>query len=306
MKKSFTIIELIFAIAILSIIGIISTQILANIYEQYIFTKTINELETKTELALAQIANRLQYRVKEATIARKLSPNDTDITVLSTANENYKILEWIGYDYDSFRGMWDDTKKLNTPGWSGFIDLYSSDTNKSQIKTPGSFLFITDQIIKTLSNGKADLTTKENVAIIFKGLPLRFDIKEYGWNDFTGTIKHKYINRVKCPKSKCKDILEFVENNITSRDISEQYYLTWTAYAVVPDNNSVNTNLRLYYNYRPWMGEKYSDGKSSLLIENVTVFKFRQSDKVIYLKLCINKPITNDFNVSICKEKVVY
>jgi len=306
LRKSFTLIELIFVIAILSIIGVISAQILAKIYEQYILTRTINEIETKTELVLAQIANRLQYRIKEATIARKLPPNDTNITALSMADETYQILEWIGYDNDSFRGLWDNTKKSNIPGWSGFVDLDSSETNKSQIKTSGSDLNITDQIINTLSGGNANLTTKENVAIIFKGLPLGFDIKEYGWNDYTGTSKHSYVSRVKCPASGCKDILEFVDNNVTSRDIAEQYYLTWTAFAIVPDDNSTNTNLRLYYNYRPWMGEKYSDGNSSLLLENVSTFKFTQIDHVIRLKLCVNKSITNDFNISFCKEKVVY
>ena len=72
MRKSFTLVELIFVIVILSIIGVISAQIITKIYEQYIFTRAINELETKTELVLTQIAKRLSLRIKPTTIARDL------------------------------------------------------------------------------------------------------------------------------------------------------------------------------------------------------------------------------------------
>lgn len=304
MRKSFTLVELIFVIVVLSIISVISAQILTKIYEQYLMTRAINELETKTELILTKIANILQYRVKESTIARRLPPNENNITALPMADENYQILEWISYDNDSFRGLWHNTKNLYVPGWSGFIDLENSNTNKSQIKTSGSNLNYANSIISHLSNGNATLNNGK-VAIIFKGLPIGFDIEEYGWNDWNGTIKHSYIHKVKCPTSGCSDILEFVDIP-AERDIAEQYYLSWTAYAVVPDDNSSDTNLRLYYNYRPWEGDKYSDGTNSLLAQHVSVFKFRQIDQVIRLKLCLNKSITNDFNVSFCKEKVVY
>ena len=304
MRKSFTLVELIFVIVILSIIGVISAQILTKIYEQYLLTRAINELETKTELVLTQIANRLQYRIKETTIARKIPPNDNNITALPMADESYQILEWIGYDNDSFRGLWKSSKNIYYPGWSGFIDLDSNQTDKTQIKTPGSDLNLTNSIINTLSNGSVTLNNSK-VAIIFKGLPIGYDVEEYGWNDWNGANKHAYVNIVNCPATGCSDILEFTDTN-SSKDIPEQYYLTWSAYAVVPDDNSTDTNLRLYYNYRPWLGDEYKDGESSLLAQHVSTFKFRQIDKVIRLKLCMIKKITNDFNVSFCKEKVVY
>jgi len=305
LKKSFTLIELIFTIVILSIIGIISVQILSKLYEEYIITRTINRLQSETELILDLIAKRLQYRIKESTIARMLPPNDTTITSLSTSNNSYKILEWIGYDIDSFKGYYSSSKQRVVPGWSGFVDLYSSETNKSQIKTPGSDLNITDNIVKSISDGSVSLTNS-NMGLIFKEMQAGFDIFQYGWNCFSETnpsncANRSYVYDVKCPVSGCSDILE-VNPTFNGKEITEQYYLTWSAYAIVPQNNE----LILYYNYRPWKGEKYSDGKSSILAKNLSVFRFRQIDQVVRLKICLYKKITNNYSLSFCKEKVVY
>ena len=305
MKKSFTLIELIFTIVILSIIGVISAQILSKLYEEYVVTRTINRLQSKTELILDLIAKRLQYRIKEATIARMLPPNDTTITSLSDANDSYEILEWIGYDNGGFKGYYSSSKQRVVPGWSGFVDLYSSETNKTQIKTPGSDLNITNNIVKSISDSSVSLIDS-NIGLIFKGMQAGFDIYQYGWNCFSepnpsNCVNRSYVYDAKCPVSGCSNILE-VNPIFSGKEITEQYYLAWSAYAIVPQNNK----LILYYNYRPWKGDKYSDGKSSIIAKNLSVFRFRQIDQVIRLKICLYKEITNDYNLSFCKEKVVY
>lgn len=308
MRKSFTLVELIFVIVILSIIGVISAQIITKIYEQYIFTRAINELETKTELVLTQIAKRLSFRIKPTTIARDLE-NKTDIKSLNDANSSYEILEWIGYDNDGFRGLWkniDSNSSIYYPGWSGFIDLDSNETNRTQIKTPGSYLSAARDIIDQKTNSAVDLNVSGNgCAIIFRELPEDFDIvNSYGWNrGWDGnTSQSKDVFEVRAISN---DILKFDGSNANSaKTIYEQYYLTYSAYAVVPDINQ--SKLYFYYNYKPWKGEKYSDGEKTVLVDNVSTFKFKQVDQIIRMKLCIYKNITNDFNISFCKEKVVY
>ncbi|WP_281950437.1 type II secretion system protein [Nitrosophilus kaiyonis] len=308
MKKAFTLIELIFVIVILSIIGVISAQIITKIYEQYIMTRAINELETKTELTLTQIAKRLSYRIKPSVIARDLE-NKQDIKPLNDANSSYEILEWIGYDNDSFRGSWssiDSNSSIYYPGWSGFIDLDSNETNKTQIKTLGSKLSIARDIIYEKTNHLIDLNSSNNgCAIIFRTLPIDFDvINSYGWNKgYDGNTSQ--AKDIYTAHAISDDVLAFDgTNKDTNKTVFEQYYLTYSAYAIVPDKN--NHSLTFYYDYRPWLGETYINGKESLLLDNVSTFKFKQVDQVIRMKLCVYKIITNDFNISFCKEKVIY
>ena len=123
---AFTMIELIFVILVLGIVAAIGSSIIAKIYESYIYSRSINELQSKTELALTQISKFLSFRIKGSTIARI---DDNNITSLLNADGHYKILEWIGYDNEGFEG------NGSNPGWSGFVDLSSNETNKSQIKT---------------------------------------------------------------------------------------------------------------------------------------------------------------------------
>ena len=52
MKKAFTMIELVFVIVIMGIIASIGTDIILNLYDNYIKTRSINKLQAQTELAL--------------------------------------------------------------------------------------------------------------------------------------------------------------------------------------------------------------------------------------------------------------
>ncbi len=288
-------VEIIFVIVVLGVVAAIGSGIIAKIYESYIYSKSINTLQTKTELALTQIAKFLSFRIKNSTIAR-LAPNDTNITSLPMADNSYKILEWIGYDNEGFEG------NTSGPGWSGFIDLESNKTNKTQVETPGSHLSYSEKIINVLSRGDVNLSDNNSSAgIIFSGLPNQFDIEQYGWNDWNGTIKHNYIMRV---QRNGNDVLKFVENN--SSTIYEHYQLVWSAYAIVPEGATNDQNLTFYYNYRPWMKEKYTDGDKSTLMEHVSTFKFRQIGTTIRLKLCVFNPTGQDFNMTFCKEKVIF
>ena len=293
-------IEMIFVIVILGIVAAIGSGIIAKIYESYIYSRSINTLQTKTELVLTQISKLLSFRVKNSVIARKLSPNDNVISSLPMADGTYKVLEWIGYDNEGFEG------NSTGPGWSGFVDLSSLLTTKTQFKTPGSHLSFAESVITVLSQGAVNLSdNNSSVGIIFSGLPNQFDINQYGWNDWnetnTSNYKHDYVLRV---KRSGDDVLQFVENNAST--IYEHYQLVWSAYAIVPEGNTSDRNLTFYYNYRPWMAQRYSDGNRSVLLQHVSTFKFRQIGNTIRLKLCIFNPISSDDNISFCKEKVVF
>jgi hypothetical protein len=220
------------------------------------------------------------------------------------------VIEWIGYSNEAFLGN-------GKPGWSGFIDL-----NKSvgKLSTPGSDLNKAQEIIKVLSYNnnlsysKVDLTAANPAALIFKNTPVGDPVVGYGWSG--GGADENFI--VKAAKN--NDDTFDIAGGVNPVRIYEHYYLAHSAYAIVPEvgalsNNRIdddedkkNFNLRLYYNYRPWIaGEGYTKGDSALLATNVNIFRMQQIGSTIHLKLCLhdNKQSGFDNYIVACKEDVI-
>ncbi|MBP5778993.1 MAG: hypothetical protein J6W17_03460, partial [Campylobacter sp.] len=103
-------------------------------------------------------------------------------------------------------------------------------------------------------------------------------------------------------------------------EVSEQYYLTHSAYAIVPTNlnrnyaglpNARNFDLLLRYNYMPWVaGQNYTNASSSLLVKDVSLFRFSDMSGSIALKLCLRDGGRNieptQLDLVICKSQVVF
>jgi prepilin-type N-terminal cleavage/methylation domain-containing protein len=305
MKKAFTMLELVMVMVIMGIVASIGADIIAAMYTNYLRSRTINALESKTEIVLEQIAKRLQYRIKESVIARKTG----SITALASADDTYSILEWIGYSNESFLGT-------PRPSWSGFIDLDSNETdsndsNKSILKSSESELNTTSAIMAALSNNTVDLNSNHEAGLVFKGRP--YNHNDFGWGTSSNNDGLAIVKVIRYGTS--LDVFEISNdaNPPTSSDpIYEQYYLAHTAYAIAPTipittNGFTNFDLLLHYNYQPWLGGFYSDSNSTLA-QNVSLFRFKQDESIIRLKLCLhdnNETGTGDYIV-VCKEKVVY
>ena len=275
-RKAFSMLELVFVIVILGIVSSIGAEIIANVYESYILQRASHRSSIKTELAATQLANRLAYSLTGTVIGRKAS----GYKAIDNLDANdYEILEWIGYDNDSFSAQL-------TPGWSGFIDLNVS--TKTVLKTNGSDLSKTNTIIQKL--GGSGIT---DAALFFPG---EYTIDTIGYNSNTSDAISVLSNT--------SDTLTV--NDLTGKTIREHYKLAWSAYAVVPTDNGDGTfDLDLYYNYQPWKGESYTDGSHNVLVRNVSVFKFIGSDNTIRFKLCQQEKITDTDKITICKEKAV-
>ena len=302
-------IELVMVIVVMGIVASIGSEIIVKLYDNYIKTRAINRLQAQSDLVLNEIAQRLQFRIKDSVIARDSDSAGTPVphyVSLTDANDSYQILEWIGYDNESFRGV-------NNPGWSGFIDLDNPTTSKAlgahgKLMTTGSELNTTDAIIGALSDGKVRLsdnnTTVDRPALIFSGQS-NFDVTQYGWSGAEGNYTYKVSYT-----SGGNDVLNFDQNTSALHEIFEHYKLAWSAYAVVPEGNNPNDfNLSLHYNYRPWENEKYNDTNTSkaLLCEHVSTFKFTKIGDTIRLKLCIRDGNqSGNYDFAFCKEKVVY
>jgi len=273
-RSAFTMIELIFVITILGIVASLGSEIIARVYETYIIQRAQHKASLKTELAAIQIANRLRYAIP-GTVYRIKNDDSREPVDASlpggTTGDDYKGLQWVAYDGDSFEAIASSSNRL--PGWSGFCDL--NDSSPSSIRTPGSNLALTNTIIQKLSSGTGSKTLSDAV-IYFPG-----DNTAYGVN-----------SAVAGPNLT-------LDSNVST--IVEQYKLAWTSYALVVD---ANNDLYLYYNFSPVPGVARGNIKS-LLLKNVTNFKFQASGRTIRFKICKEESI-GDINISSCKEKAVF
>ena len=307
MKRAFTLLELIIVIVILGIIAMMSFNAIMNIYSNYFQTRTVNELETQTEIALEQISKRLEHRIKPSVIARKpsggfLPLNDSRVNL----NSGYEILEFIPYAYEIFNDVPSASNKAGR--YSGYVDLAKSSPATGLI-SPGSNF--STEVVETIK----DLTCKEDASgcVDFKdkngGVVAIFSDVYYDVQNSFGYKDNLNLDIAKVGvKSIDGDTLEI--SGFANKQISEQYHLAYTANAIVPEQSADPKDtangvfdLNLYYDYRPWMGQGYKNGEKATLAKNVTRFVFIEKNGVIVLKLCMR---AKNSEITICKSKAVY
>jgi len=266
-RNAFTMVELIFVIIVLGIVSSVGAEIISKVIQQYIIQRAQHRGSIKAELAAQQIANRFSDAISGTVYRIKNDDSYESIaSSLTVSGDQYKGIQWVGADSESF-------STASTPGWSGFCDL--DDSNKSTLNTDGSQLSMTNAIIGYLYDTK-DISDS---AVFFPN--------------------------------------QYQEHNISSRNgdeelnfaiagtktIAEQYKLAWSSYAVVV----VGGDLWLYYNFEPSVRHLYSDNsKRSLLLKNVTTFKFMGDASSLRFKVCKSERITEDVNITSCKEKAVF
>ncbi|MBA1438421.1 MAG: prepilin-type N-terminal cleavage/methylation domain-containing protein [Epsilonproteobacteria bacterium] len=290
-RYAFTMIELIFVIVVMGILAKFGTEFLVQAYNGFIASKINNELQSKSEAAVEQIAARLQYRIKASVIGRDPSNSNfhTNFKALTdTTDQKYSILEWISVAHDSFRGT---TKPL----WSGIIDIDPSIALGTKILvSPETNTTVINNIIKDL-RPSGSTTTFNNAAIYFIGSNSNV-YTGFGWD----TNNNDALYPIDANNTNTSWLV--ADNNFSGVDVYEYYQLTWTAYAVGIDNNDPTT-LKLWYDYQPWEGEKYTDGTSVTLMENVSTFQYNTVGSILKIQVCAASTIGA---YSLCKEKTVY
>lgn len=324
MKRAFTLLELVVVIVVLGIIAMMSFNAIMNIYSNYFQTKTVNELETQTEIALEQISKRLEHRIKPSVIARKtdgafLALNDSGVNL----DAKYEILEFIPYAYEIFNDIisLDANDNVIEQGgkagrYSGYADLANSSPATGLI-SPGSNF--TTGVVETIKDLTCKDDTRNSKCVDFKnkdgGVVAIFSDVYYNVQDSFGYKGD--ITKLDIAKVGVKDGQSGLNGNtleisgFDGKQISEQYHLAYTANAIVPEQSADPKDtangvfdLNLYYDYRPWMGEKYKpNGEKATLAKNVTRFVFTEKNGVIVLKLCMR---AKNSEITICKSKAVY
>lgn len=325
MKKAFTLIELLLVIVITGILGTIGFEILQKIAKNYIVQKEMNKLALKTDITLNIIAAKLKTRIKNSAIGSHADDNgnpngefiSTSNNTIGTVKHNkkyYNVLEWLSYSIYSKRGMWSDELKRIKPGWSGFVDLKKTENygdDKYKIVTPDSNFTIVQLIDGNWSevwgvDGYDNVLDNNLDVLVFTGASDRGDFNNirnsYGWYG-TKATRVFAINK-----------LSDTELNLTAVDKSntttvyEGYYIVNTAMAIVPVKNGEDYNLTLRFNYYPWKDENYTEGNTTLLATHVTQFKFKEENELFRIYLCLTSENQKlkDYNLTFCKEKVIF
>ncbi|MCJ7765597.1 MAG: prepilin-type N-terminal cleavage/methylation domain-containing protein [Thiovulaceae bacterium] len=285
MRKGFTLIELIFVIVIFGILSKFGADILYKIYENYIYSNTFNRLENQSEAAVKQIANRLQYRIKDSTIARD-TITSTNIEPIGSNTGNENVLEWIGTDIDGWQGT-----SSTAPDWSGFIDLAAS--SSATLNSPGTSI------------------TDPDLGIFFIGSNVDLNSSAFGWDGTniktSTTLTHAdiAIHPVDFTGTSISSAMT-TATDFNNSDVYEYYQLSRSAYAVSLD--TATKKLWFYYDYQPWLGQSANtNGTPVLIMENVSSFKFTSMGDIMVIQVCVSdNNITGVGEYSICKEKVVF
>ena len=271
-RPAFTMIELMFVIIILGIVSSIGAELIAKVYKEYIVQRAQHRASIKVALATQQIANRLSSAIP-GTVVRRLTKsgpveNINDPMILDTTGKNYTILQWVGSDVDSFSAN-------ATPGWSGFCDVNNSIDETYPLSTPGSNLGLTNTIIKNLNGGS--LPAAWSPVVYFPRDPAHHDVD----TPLSGTSIG-------------------LSNDVFH--IDEHYKFSWTSYALVVEGG----DLYLYYAFDPITSHAIDGTKNSLLLKNISTFKFMGAGRTIRFKICAEEQIGEDFNITACKEKAVF
>jgi hypothetical protein len=304
-------IELIFVIVIMGIIGKFGVEFLAQAYKNFLYTNVNHNLQSESEVAVESIAQRLQYRIKDSVVARTAKGGDP-VPINSASGDSYIVLEWVGADSEGFRGT-------TLPYWSGIIDL--DDSNATTLTSPDTNTSKENDLILSLSDNNTSIA---DAALYFVGS--NSDAKrDYGWD---GNIT--YMNAQRGAMHPIDDVAGNITqytnasgtSDFTGVDVYEYYKLAWTAYAVVlEDYNATGDStgtLKLYYDYQPWRDRDNSGTtdqcndapyvKSTTIMEHVSTFKFTAIGSIMKIQVCVKSDLLekDGGDYSLCKEKTIF
>ena len=303
-RLAFTMLELVFVIVIMGILGKFGTEFLAQAYKSFIFSSINNNLQSSSASAVEFIAKRLENRIKDSVIVRLL-PTSTPVSISSAVNgAQYTVLEWVGADVDGYRGN-SNAATPHNPNWSGIIDLFPS--NNTLLKSPGTDTAAINSMIQALSGTDSSIS---DAALYFLGSDNDID-QGYGWD---GNLTNITIQKGVMHPIQAKAADEFESStgvDFTGIDVYEYYKLAWTAYSIVykDDGSGKNKgNLTLYYNYQPWNGVTSTNAtaKSALLAEDVSTFRAMAIGSIIKIQVCTKSSLIENEEYSLCKEKTIF
>lgn len=253
-RSAFTMIELLFVIVILGIVGGFALEAIRSYYEGIYRTGEYTKRVAQADHILEQLSKYFENAIS-VSIVNLDKDNATGcygVPGVDDMSADYTVA-FIAADTDSLRGLWNSTQGRYQPGWSE--DVLVNDFN---ITATDANYTIANSVITSLGssliNSAVFNTDSSNVGVCDR----------FNWNDAGGTAGYHTIASV--PNSATLSLN-------TAPAHGQRKYLLRTAYAFrVEDNGS----FMMYTNFRPWAGVQYKDAgvgvKQELIGEKVAHF----------------------------------
>lgn len=304
LKRGFTMIELLFVIVIMGLIGGIALetirQYFEGIYRTQIYTQRVNDADHILEQLSKYFENAIDLSIvnmdKDAADSALIGHCEGDPTDDTNVSHDYTVA-FVGVDVDSLH-------TVGKPGWSekakiGFngLSMTSDDANYSLANSVITVLYPTSNLANSAIYNYQDLS--DTCTDFYTNLGSAY----YSITGFTGNTLTLTNNAATV---------------ITGVDEKEriQKYLLRTGYAFrVLDSGE----FVMFSNFRPWKGESYTTGKRSILGEHVASFyadfdntnSFNDRGSMWRLKVCM-QGLDSDLNTTdtasqaICRERRVH
>ena len=312
LRRGFTFIELLFVIVILGIVGGIALEAVRQYYEGIYKTQTYTQRVAEADQILDKLTRYFENAIDVSIVNLDQDENDAALDGGECAEPGEEANEATAHDYTvAFLGVDVDSLRTgNTPGWSeqastAFVSTTSrtfrfSDSNLSGSDATITALYPASNLVNSTfyNYGRANSSSVVGAC------------SNFNWDNAGNLDGYSIINGI-----------DYLTNTVTvaesfvNSDLRDKKYLIRSGYAFrVLDDGT----LTMYFNFRPWKGEIYTAGETSVLGKNVASFyadfnntnSFNDRGSVWRLKVCMQGLESNLTNsdiaaLEICRERRV-
>lgn len=315
-RIGFTLIELLIVIVVLGIVGVIALEALRQYYEGIYKTQTYSQRIAEADQILDKLTKYFENAIDMSIVnldARAVGSADGALGGDNNCSEpGLEANEATAFDYTvAFLGVDVDSIRTNgSPGWSeqAITTLVSS--------TSRVFTFSDANISKANATITALYPGSDlpNSAFYNHGRSSASSIvgscTNFNWDNSGNLDGYSIINDVNYTTNSVT-----VAESFQNSDLKDRKYLIRSGYAFrVLDDGT----FRMYTDFRPWKGEKYTTGQSSVLGQNVASFyadfnntnSFNDRGSIWRLKVCMqglesNLSTSDIASSAICRERRV-
>lgn len=298
-RNGFTMIELLFVIVILGIVGTLSLDSIRQYYETIFRNQEVSNRVAEADHILDQISKYFENAISVSIVNLHIDPTDQSYCELPVAGDtNDYTVAFIGVDTDSLQGI------NGRPGWNEEVALLannaisSTDSNYTAVNT------IMTALGSTLANSALYDADSGNIEACDRFGMQGGSVGSPGFHRIAGIT---YPNTL---------VLNS-ENNATN---GKRKYMLRSGYAFRVEDDG---NFSMYTNFRPWAGQYFSAGQKVLLGKNVAHFyaDYNTTDfdeqnvtdrgLVWRLKVCMrgigtDLSMSDDQGLGICRERRVH